>query len=128
MFWKQPRALGKKNKSLWVFYMITPYIKWLITCFWLPTLILVFVLGKRLVKKYHRAYFLATAGGIIIGFLWDFYAINLDIWHYPVGGTMGFNVLSLPAEEWLFLFTVPSFIVSGYLLFLKITKKIDDSE
>lgn len=99
------------------------YIKWLGLFFWLPTIILMIVLGLKTIKKYFQVYLVTTIGCFLLGFLWDFYAINLGIWYYPQEGVSGISLLTLPVEELIFLATVPSFIISAYLLVDKIIKR-----
>jgi membrane-bound acyltransferase YfiQ involved in biofilm formation len=48
--------------------MISPYLKWLIYFFWLPSFLLALAIGKKTLKRYWRVYALATIGSAIIGF------------------------------------------------------------
>ena len=58
---------------------------------------------------------------ILIGSVWDYIAISRGIWFYGVGGNkiLGYDILGIPIEDFLFFFMIPPWGVGCYELFKK---------
>ncbi len=102
--------------------MISTYIVWLALFFWLPTAIVMATLGGQTIKNYRGVYVFVTAGSVALGYFWDLYAITHGIWYYKPWQIYGW-FLGIPIDEWMFLLTVPSFIVSVYLIIERIAAR-----
>jgi lycopene cyclase domain-containing protein len=59
---------------------------------------------------------------VIIGFLWESFALYRYHWTFEGPGLIGINFLSIPIEEYLFFLIVPYFILTLYKV---ITKEIE---
>lgn len=62
---------------------------------------------KIMFHKKWRALFPAILISAILFIAWDVWFTHLDIWHFNEDYYLGFTMLGLPLEEWLFFFIVP---------------------
>jgi lycopene cyclase domain-containing protein len=56
---------------------------------------------------------------LIIGGLWDNYAVLKGHWFYPGEGILGIFVLYLPLEDYIFILVVTYAIIVGYSFYRK---------
>ena len=50
-----------------------------------------------------RAFAWAVLGSLGGGWVWDALAVQLDIWHYDPNHIVGWWLIGLPIEEWLWI-------------------------
>ena len=93
-----------------------PYIQTLLWFSWLPTLTLWTVFWNTL-KNYPRTFTRVIALCLILGIPWDSVAVKAHIWFFPTGCCVEGRFLSLPLEEYLFIFSFALYICTLMMVF-----------
>jgi lycopene cyclase domain-containing protein len=58
---------------------------------------------RTLFWRRRRAFAWAVLGSLIGGWAWDALAVQLDLWHYDPNHIIGWWLIGLPIEEWLWI-------------------------
>ena len=86
--------------------MALSYLLGLVAVVLLPMLILWAIYFKTL-KRYMRIYVVAVVCALAISVPWDLISVREQIWYFTEPQIIGFWLLGLPIEEWLFYVIVP---------------------
>jgi lycopene cyclase domain-containing protein len=54
---------------------------------------------------------------LVFSIPWDFLAVTNHIWSFPEGHNLGFYIIELPLEEYLFMTTVTAFLATMTIVF-----------
>lgn len=76
---------------------------------------------KLFVSK--KQMFLIYATTLIIGSIWDNYAVFRGHWFYPGDGTLGIFIGLIPLEDYIFMILVPYSLIVLYKFSIKILGK-----
>lgn len=87
--------------------MISPYVTWLLIFFILPMLMLWLFFWKNL-WKYRTVFLKTTTLALMVGLVWEAYAIKFSIWGWSAACCNLPRVYSLPLEEvvWIICYAV----------------------
>lgn len=77
------------------------YIKWFALFAWAP-LAIVWVIYWPLLAKYLKVLGWCIVGSFIFGTAWDYWATHSWLWHFSPEHTLGYKLLGLPIEEYIF--------------------------
>lgn len=102
--------------------MISPfpysYITWLSLFVIVPTIIL-WIFNFSYFSLHKKVFGLAILGSVIFSFPWDFIAIKEQIWLFEKPYIIGWHIIGLPIEEWIFISVVTILFTCFTLLLWK---------
>ncbi|MCL4411332.1 lycopene cyclase domain-containing protein [Candidatus Marsarchaeota archaeon] len=93
------------------------YIYWLAVFTWAP-LVALWASHRKLVVRYKKTLALCTVSALAFSVPWDMVAIRSGMWYFPRHNILGFYLLGVPLEEYLFMISV-TLLVSTLILILK---------
>ncbi len=97
------------------------YLIWLLIFVWIPIFTIWFFNFKRL-WKYRKTLICASFFALVFSIPWDIFAVTNNIWIFPKEGNIGFFILGLPLEEYLFMVTV-TWLLGSIVIMVKYHKK-----
>ena len=75
-----------------------------------------------------RAFAWAVLGSLGGGWVWDALAVQLDIWHYDPNHIVGWWIIGLPIEEWLWIVGVTLMFSMVAVVFIERSKTVSSEQ
>ena len=82
---------------------------------------MVWILKYKVLIKHVKVLYLCTFISLIVGSLWDIFAVQAKIWRFYEETTIGIFFVSLPIEEYLFILS--GAFAAGSITIILIDKK-----
>ncbi len=89
---------------------------WLAAFIFAP-LIALAIWKREKLARYWKTPLLCGLGAIAFAYSWDAFAIRNGLWGFPQQEILGVWLLSLPLEEWVFIFSVSALVSIAVLAF-----------
>jgi lycopene cyclase domain-containing protein len=93
------------------------YVVWLAIFAWLPLAVLWAGFFKLLIR-YKGTLTACVVAALMFSIPWDYWATATRIWNYPDGRNIGFWILGVPLETWLFIISI-TLLISSITIVLK---------
>ena len=100
------------------------YLVWLFLASVIP-LLLLWLRYWKLLWKYRATIIFVTVLMFIIHVPWDIAAVSSGLWYFPEGKNLGFFIVNLPLEEYLYTILIPMLGISITIVLKNIVKKTE---